>query len=257
MSSYKGPRYWFRYLEILNFLKKYDLKGKKVLEIGAGTLHLSEYLASKGASVTALDMSEELKQSHKGLPVTLRDSITCIEADFLKHDFKSKNFDVIIAMEVLEHVEEEKLFLEKVKKLLKDKGIIIISVPAHMSMWSKHDEAVGHLRRYDSEDFKRVAGVLGVKNYQLLSYGWPWININRYLRIITTPFVYTKAKKMDQVERSVFSGKSIKKMNPLRFLSNKYVVYPFWLISRLFVKIGWSEGYIFVVRWDEKGLEIS
>lgn len=248
MSSYKGPRYWFRYLETLNFLKKYDLKGKKVLEIGAGTLHLSEYLASKGASVTALDMSEELKQSHKGLPVTLRDSITCIEADFLKHDFKSKNFDVIIAMEVLEHVEEEKLFLEKVKKLLKDKGIIIISVPAHMSMWSKHDEAVGHLRRYEKDDFERVVGFLGIKDYELLAYGYPWINISRYLRMMTTPLVYKKVKDKSQVEKSVFSGKSIKKMNPLRFLSNKYVVYSFWLISRLFVKTDLSEGYVFFCK---------
>ena len=248
MSSYKGPRYWFRYLETLNFLKKYDLKGKKVLEIGAGTLHLSEYLASKGASVTALDMSEELKQSHKGLPVTLRDSITCIEADFLKHDFKSKNFDVIIAMEVLEHVEEEELFLEKVKKLLKDKGIIIISVPAHMSMWSKHDEAVGHLRRYEKDDFERVVGFLDIKDYELLAYGYPWINISRYLRMMTTPLVYKKVKDKSQVEKSVFSGKSIKKMNPLRFLSNKYVVYSFWLISRLFVKTDLSEGYVFFCK---------
>ncbi len=248
MSSYKGPRYWFRYLEILNLLKRYDLKGKKILEIGAGTLHLSECLASKGASVTALDMSEELKQSHKELSITLRDSITCIEADFLKHDFKNEKFDVIIAMEVLEHVEEEKLFLEKVKKLLKDKGVIIISVPAHMSMWSKDDEAVGHIRRYEREDFKRVADNLNVKSYQLLSYGWPWINITRYLRMITTPLVYKKVKDKSQVERSVFSGKSIKKMNPLKFLSNKYVIYPFWLISRLFVKTDLSEGYIFFCK---------
>lgn len=248
MSSYKGPRYWFRYLEILNLLKRYDLKGKKILEIGAGTLHLSECLASKGASVTALDMSEELKQSHKELSITLRDSITCIEADFLKHDFKNEKFDVIIAMEVLEHVEEEKLFLEKVKKLLKDKGVIIISVPAHMSMWSKHDEAVGHIRRYERKDFKRVADNLNVKSYQLLSYGWPWINITRYLRMMTTPLVYEKVKDKSQVERSVFSGKSIKKMNPLKFLSNKYIVYPFWLISRLFVTTDLSEGYIFITH---------
>lgn len=248
MSSYKGPRYWFRYLEILNLLKRYDLKGKKILEIGAGTLHLSECLASKGASVTALDMSEELKQSHKELPVTLRDSITCIEADFLKHDFKNEKFDVIIAMEVLEHVEEEKLFLEKVKKLLKDKGVIMISVPAHMSMWSKHDEAVGHLRRYEKNDFERVAGFLGVKDYELLAYGYPWINISRYLRMMTTSLVYTKAKEMDQVEKSMFSGKSLRRFNWLRFLSNKYIVYPFWLISRLFVKTDLSEGYIFITH---------
>ncbi len=241
MSSYKGPRYWFRYLEILHLLKRYDLKGKKILEIGAGTLHLSEYLASKGASVTALDMSEELKQSHKELSITLRDSITCIEADFLQHDFKSEKFDVIIAMEVLEHV-------EKVKKLLKDKGVIIISVPAHMSMWSKDDEAVGHLRRYEKNDFERVADILGIQDYELLAYGYPWINITRYLRMITTPLVYKKVKDKSQVERSVFSGKSIKKMNPLKFLSNKYVIYPFWLISRLFVKTDLSEGYIFITH---------
>ena len=78
-------------------------------------------------------------------------------------------------MEVLEHVEEEELFLEKVKKLLKDKDNNN-SVPAHMSMWSKHDEAVGHLRRYEKQDFESC-WLLGIKDYELLAYGYPWINI--------------------------------------------------------------------------------
>lgn len=248
MNSYKGPRYWFRYLEILNLLRKYKLKGKKVLDIGAGTLHLSTYLAGRGAFVTALDMSKDLKHTYKGLPAVLRDNIICVEDDFLKHDFKTEKFDVIVTMEVLEHVKEEKLFLEKVRKLLKNKGIIIISVPAHMSMWSNSDEAAGHVRRYEREDFDRVGDFLGVKNYELLSYGYPWINITRYLRIITTPLIYDKVKDKSQVEKSVFSGKSIKKLNWLRFLSNKYIIYPFWLMSRPFVKTDLSEGYIFIAH---------
>lgn len=245
MNSYKGPRYWFRYIEITNMLKRKNLKGKRVLEIGAGDLHLSSYLASKGASVTAIDMSDELKSFKKGLPREINKSITCIEGDFLNFDFKAQKFDIIIAMEVLEHIEEEELFLKKISSLLMKNGIIVISVPAHMSMWSKHDDAVGYLRRYEKGDFERVSSFLGVKEYKLLSYGWPWINILRYLRILTTSLIYPKVKNLNQSERSVFSGKSIKKISVLRILSNRYIIYPFWLISHMFVSTNRSEGYIF------------
>lgn len=248
MSSYKGPRYWFRYIEITNMLKKKDLKGKRVLEIGAGDLRLSSYLASKGASVTAIDMSDDLKSLKKELPREINKSITCIEGDFLNFDFKAQKFDIIIAMEVLEHIEEEELFLKKISSLLMKNGIIVISVPAHMSMWSKHDDAVGHLRRYEKGDFERVSSFLGVKEYKLLSYGWPWINILRYLRILTTSLIYKEVKTSNQVEKSVFSGKNIKKVKFLSFLSNEYVLFPFWLVSRLFVNTNWSEGYIFITN---------
>lgn len=247
MRGYKGPRFWFRYLEVIYSLRKIPRK-RKILEIGAGTLELSSYFAKKGHKVTALDLSSDLIPLKKELPTNLQKNIRCIESDFLKYNFKNEKFDVIIAMEVLEHVKEEKKFLKKVQNLICKNGVIVISVPAHMSMWSRDDEMVGHVRRYDKKDMFRVKRFFKPKFSSINSYGWPWINITRYLRIVSTDIIYKESNDSSQVDRSIVSGQRIKKLNFLKFFINEFTVFPFWLVSRLFVKINLSEGYIIFMK---------
>lgn len=57
-------------------------------------------------------------------------------------------FDYIILADVLEHIKEDTVALQKIQELLKPEGILIINVPAHMHLWSKHDEDNNHFRRY-------------------------------------------------------------------------------------------------------------
>lgn len=257
MTGYKGPRFWFRYLEIVTYLRKFA-KGKDVLEIGAGTLELSSFLAENN-NVTALDLSKDLNNGHEELPQSLKKNIACVEADFLEHDFKNQKFDIIIAMEVLEHITNPKLFLEKMKSLLKKNSLVVISVPAHMSLWSKHDVAVGHVKRYEKKDMEDVSKIFNNGNFVISAYGWPWINLLRHLRIFTSDFLYKNAKNLSSKDRSVNSGKRIKKLNIFRFIVNKYTIYPFWIISKLFVKTDLSEGYILFqeFREDESSIHIQ
>lgn len=64
--------------------------------------------------------------------------------------------DVILAMDVLEHVKEDREFFAKLVKALKPGGHLLITVPAGMELWSPHDVTVGHHRRYTQAELERL-----------------------------------------------------------------------------------------------------
>lgn len=242
MRNYKGPRFWFRYLDLLHMLKDHRLD-LDILEIGSGTLELAAELA-KDHNVTCIDLSSDLKNIYMELPPEQKKKITCIQGDFMGYDFQKQKYDVVIALEVLEHIEEEELFLNKVKEITRKNSSVYLSVPAHMSLWSKHDEMVGHQRRYEKSDINRFKKIFKDSELLVRAYGWPWINILRLLRIASSSVLYKDAKSLSMEDRSVKSGMRLKKLSILSFLSNKYVLYPFWIFSRLFVMTDLSEGYL-------------
>ena len=61
---------------------------------------------------------------------------------------KDSSLDVIVAADVLEHIENDLDAFKCICNLLKDGGNILISVPAMQSMFSYRDEKIGHYRRY-------------------------------------------------------------------------------------------------------------
>lgn len=63
-----------------------------------------------------------------------------------------KHYDVVVALELLEHLEDDKKAVDKVHDLLKPGGFFIFTVPAHQGLFSAHDKFLNHVRRYDRKD---------------------------------------------------------------------------------------------------------
>ena len=109
-------------------LKKKDkiLSGVKILDIGCGGGLLSEPMSRLGAEVFGIDASEkniEIAKVHakkSGLNIQYFSS----SPEKFKTDLK---FDVILNMEIIEHVEDVDFFLQSCSKLLKDKGIMFVA----------------------------------------------------------------------------------------------------------------------------------
>jgi len=59
-------------------------------------------------------------------------------------------YDMILLMDVIEHLDDDLGFLQASLKHLKPGGVVAINVPAHMALYSKYDRVAGHRRRYDS-----------------------------------------------------------------------------------------------------------
>lgn len=65
-------------------------------------------------------------------------------------------FDLVTLTDVIEHVEHEHEALDAVRNVLNDKGIVLITVPALMSLWSSHDVVNRHFRRYTKTTLLRL-----------------------------------------------------------------------------------------------------
>ena len=68
-----------------------------------------------------------------------------------------REFDSIVSLDLLEHIQDEDTFFENVNTVLKENGIFVAKVPAQSSLYSEMDIASGHYRRYDPEDFDKLA----------------------------------------------------------------------------------------------------
>ena len=106
--------------------KKSPLKNIKVLDIGCGGGLLAEPMCRLGAKVTAIDASEKNINVAKihAKKNNLKINYICTSPEKLKNDNK---FDVILNMEIVEHVEDINFFLKSCSQLLKKNGIMFVA----------------------------------------------------------------------------------------------------------------------------------
>jgi SAM-dependent methyltransferase len=72
-------------------------------------------------------------------------------------------FDLIVLLDVLEHVPDDVQFLSRfVSTLLAPDGKVLISTPAYMSLFTQHDVALGHYRRYDAAGLQALIAAAGL-----------------------------------------------------------------------------------------------
>lgn len=246
MLNYTGPRGLFREAEIMRTVQNLPGDGT-VLEIGAGKMSLTFKLANHFSRVTAIDLSPNIHSLAGAAPASLRAKIDTAHGDFLTMPLEGQ-FDLIVACEVLEHVPEEQAFIERIDGLLKPGGMMIISVPAHMKFWSRHDDLVGHLRRYSRADLENVARWLPHDQIRIIAYGYPWINLLRIFRVKLAGILLKEHEQHTVEERTIASGQLHPQLRLLNLVVNPFTVAPFALFSRLFNHTDYSDGYLLFVR---------
>ncbi len=88
----------------------------------------------------------------------------------------------ILMMDVLEHVDDDAAFLGNVIRNCAGQNRIFITVPAFQSLWSPHDEFLGHRRRYTLYELRSLARNAGIKEisaYYIYGLIWPVVWISR------------------------------------------------------------------------------
>lgn len=140
-----------------------------ILEIGSGIGNISQLLASTNFPVTLSDLRPEYCSFLKS---KFRDNNSVkrvLQIDLVSLEFESEykdligRFDTIVALNVIEHIQADCQAIRNCKKLLKDKGRLVILVPAFQSLYNSLDVELGHFKRYNKISLSRLLTDNGFK----------------------------------------------------------------------------------------------
>jgi SAM-dependent methyltransferase len=141
---------------VKNLLERYGgngLNGRQgqrpaILEIGCGAGAMLEDLERFGSPV-GMDIAEAAPQywRERGLNTVALGDATALP-------FRGDQFDIVIAVDVLEHVDDEKAAIEEMRRVTTIGGRLIVTVPAFQFLWSRRDVQCHHKRRYTLEKFR-------------------------------------------------------------------------------------------------------
>lgn len=125
-----------------------------LLEIGSGIGNISQYFLLDRTQTTLTDLRpnycEILSEKFKGQP-TLQAILTInLTHPRFEQEYAHllNKYDSIVALNVVEHIADDKLALANCYKLLRPNGHVIILVPAYQSLYNKFDEGLEHIKRY-------------------------------------------------------------------------------------------------------------
>lgn len=134
-----------------------DRKGVRLLDVGCGTgSNLAEF--SKIAEATGIDMSADALAFCRRRGVE-RVALSGVE----RLPFADATFDVVTAMDMLEHTDDDLAALAELRRVLKPDGLLLVTVPAYGFLWSEHDEALQHRRRYTAHELRNKLTVRGFR----------------------------------------------------------------------------------------------
>ncbi|HEY3332836.1 MAG TPA: methyltransferase domain-containing protein [Capsulimonadaceae bacterium] len=127
-----------------------------ILDIGCGTGAMLDQLDTFG-EVTGADFSPEALSFCRQRGKRMGKEYRLVRADVRSLPFADDSFDVVTAMDIIEHIDRDKDAMAEILRVLKPGGRLLATVPAYMSLWSEHDDALHHHRRYTAHSFRDLA----------------------------------------------------------------------------------------------------
>ncbi|MCG9584140.1 class I SAM-dependent methyltransferase [Vibrio tubiashii] len=153
-SLYKHEQKHFWFLARKEFISKQVehlfTKNSKIIEIGSGTGSVTKSLMECGFSnVSVGDMHLSGLKYAKSYGIE-----NCYQFDLLRCPFRNE-FEVVCMFDVLEHIHDTDKALQGVSRMLKDKGSVVLTLPAHNWLWSRDDTIAGHKKRYTKKQIEK------------------------------------------------------------------------------------------------------
>ncbi|MEO3874940.1 class I SAM-dependent methyltransferase [Nonomuraea sp. B12E4] len=146
----------------------------RALDVGAAGGGNTRVLVAAGWDATATDSSQT------AVDLARERGLKAVLADARALPFEPDSMDLVTAFDVLEHIREDHLVTEEIARVLAPGGHALIAVPCDMALWSAHDDAVGHVRRYGRESLTVVVEKAGLKVDRV----WSWNVLLRPLVVL-------------------------------------------------------------------------
>lgn len=120
------------------------------LDIGAAAGGNTRVLAAAGWPCLALEYSVV------GATLAHERDLRVVRGDATALPMAAASLGLVIAYDVLEHIPDDRAAAAEVFRALRPGGTFLVAVPADMRLWSAHDEAVDHVRRYERDELVRL-----------------------------------------------------------------------------------------------------
>ena len=166
--------YDLRITNLARFIfKKLPVKSGTFMDIGAGNGLFLKFFKNKGFEVEGIELEKE--QVHEMQKDSKLKDVKIQQGDITQLHGNA-DFDVVIASDVIEHIEDDVTALRNLFTFVKMNGHLIITVPAHMYLYGKRDEKWGHYRRYGNRDLINKISLLtdskiiSVSQWNILGY---------------------------------------------------------------------------------------
>ncbi|MAC45075.1 MAG: hypothetical protein CMJ00_02865 [Pelagibacteraceae bacterium] len=147
LDNFDKATIWRKY--IFFQIKKF-IKGN-VLEVGAGIGSFTNNYKNLPNKITLSEIDQEnlslIKKKFKDANINFTGDLT--------KNIK-RNFDTIMYLNVLEHIEDDTKEINEAFQKLNPGGFLVILVPAHNNLYSEFDKAIGHFRRYEIKYFRNL-----------------------------------------------------------------------------------------------------
>lgn len=134
---------------INKFYEKKENNQLRILDIGCGTGKNIETL-NKIGMVWGIDMALEAINFCK------KRGLKRIKQGYAEDTgYRNNFFDIVVALDIIEHTDDKKT-LREIKRILKPKGLLIMTLPAFKILWSGWDEVLQHKKRYNKKDLLNI-----------------------------------------------------------------------------------------------------
>jgi SAM-dependent methyltransferase len=223
---------WLRFDAIKTALSA--ARPARVLEVGAGEGALGGWLVQQ-CDYTAIEPDAQSR-------AVAADRVGAARVLATLPD--DSGYDLVCAFEVLEHIDDDAGALASWRKLLRPKGRLLLSVPAHADRFGPSDEYVGHFRRYDHDDLEKMLDATGFDVVQWSSYG---AGLGQVIDAIRNRIV-ARRPKHSAATGSAESGRLFQPKSGIRVAMNYAAALPFRLAQRPFARTEIGIGYVVLAQ---------
>jgi SAM-dependent methyltransferase len=142
LAQVEDRHWWYRERRYLLANAVRGIEPGVALDIGAAGGGNTRVLRSLGWQPVALEYGQE------GAEIARERGLSVMRADMVQLPVADKSLDLVVAFDVLEHIEDDLAAANEAHRVLRPGAMLLVAVPADPRLWSAHDDAVGHVRRY-------------------------------------------------------------------------------------------------------------
>jgi SAM-dependent methyltransferase len=203
-------------------------KNLKVLDIGCGTGETLTFLQSylKSPTLYGIDNSPTAIKFAKS-----RGHKNILKVNAKNLPFKANTFDYILLLDVIEHLKDDIAILKEAKRVLKKTGKIIITAPSLQFIWSEHDTAQGHYRRYTRHKIIDISHRAGLTISRISYFNFILSPPIILIRLLSRLKPFKKLGKYDSdlnfnIAQKNLLNDFLKKLFVTEILLTRYISYP-------------------------------